>query len=66
MNILQSHLSLIQPQIHHPVINFQHRLNKFFWIMAINGEESITSQGALDELNHHQTPHGKSKVNVSL
>ena len=28
MNILQSHISLIQSQVHQPVINFQHRLNE--------------------------------------
>ena len=28
MNILQSLISLIQSQIHHPVGNFQHRRNK--------------------------------------
>ena len=36
------------------------------WIIAINGEEPITSQGALDELNRHQTPRGKYKVNISI
>ena len=35
-------------------------------IIAINEEEPSTSQGALDELNHHQTPHGKSKVKISI
>ena len=28
---------------------------KKLWITAINGEEPITAQCALDELNHHQT-----------
>ena len=28
------------------------------WIVAINGEESITAQGVLDEINSHQTPRG--------
>ena len=36
------------------------------WIMDINGEEPITSQGAIDELNRNQNPRGKSKVNTSL
>ena len=36
------------------------------WIIDINGEESTKSQGALDELNQHQTPCGKFKVNISL
>ena len=36
------------------------------WIIYINGEEPITSQGALDDLNHHQTLCGKYKVNISL
>ena len=35
-------------------------------IIAINGEDIIAAQGALDELNLHQTPHGKSKINNSL
>ena len=35
-------------------------------IIYINGEESITSQGSLDKINHHQTPRRKSKVNISL
>ena len=36
------------------------------WIIAINGRYPITDQGALDELNHYQTPHGKSKASISL
>ena len=36
------------------------------WIIAINGEEPITAQGALDELNLNQTPRGKSKIKISL
>ena len=36
------------------------------WIIAINREEPITAQDTLDELNLHQTPHVKSKVNISL
>ena len=36
------------------------------WIVAINGEEPITDQGVLDALNRHQTPRGKSKINISL
>ena len=36
------------------------------WIVAINGEEPITAQGVLDELNFHQTPRGKSKIKISL
>ena len=36
------------------------------WIVAINEGVPITFQGTLDELNCHQTPHGKSKVNISL
>ena len=36
------------------------------WIIAINSEEPITYQGTLDELNHHKTPRGKSKINISL
>ena len=36
------------------------------WIMYINGEETIISQGVLDELNFHQTPRGKSKIKICL
>ena len=36
------------------------------WIVAINGEEPITAQGVVDELNRHQTPRGKSKIKISL
>ena len=36
------------------------------WIIAINGEETITAQGELGELNRHQNLHGKSKVDISL
>ena len=35
-------------------------------IVAINGEEPITAQGVLDELNCRQTPRGKSKIKISL
>ena len=36
------------------------------WIIAINGEEPITAQGVLDELNRHQTSRGKSNTQISL
>ena len=36
------------------------------WIIAINGEEHITSQGELGEINHHQNTHGKFKINISI
>ena len=36
------------------------------WIVAINEKYPITDQGALNELNRHQTPRVKSKVNISL
>ena len=36
------------------------------WIASINGEQTITSQGVLDEINNHQTPQGKSNINISL
>ena len=36
------------------------------WIIANNGEEPIKAQGALDELNHHQNPCGKSKFKISI
>ena len=36
------------------------------WIIDINGEHNITAKGALDEINSHQTPRGKSKAEISL
>ena len=36
------------------------------WIVAINGEESIKSQGVLDEVNRHQTPRVKSNIKIIL
>ena len=36
------------------------------WIIAINGEEPITSQGVHDEPNCHKNPRVKSKINISL
>ena len=36
------------------------------WIVSINGEEPITAQGVLDELNCHQNPRGESKINIGL
>ena len=36
------------------------------WIISIDVEETITAQGALDEINRHQTPHGKSKFHISI
>ena len=39
---------------------------KNVWIVAIIIEDPITDQGALDDLNIHQTPCGKSKVKISL
>ena len=35
-------------------------------IVDINGEEPITSQGVIDELNHHQTTRGKFRIKISL
>ena len=35
-------------------------------IVDINGEEPITDQDTLNELNHHKNPCGESKVNISL
>ena len=40
--------------------------NKNVWIIDINGEEPITAQVALDELNHHKNPHGKSNVKIII
>ena len=36
------------------------------WIVSINGEEPITSQGVLDELYRHQTLRGESKIKISI
>ena len=36
------------------------------WIVAINGEEPITYQGVIDELNRNQTPWGKYNIKISL
>ena len=36
------------------------------WIISINVEDPITYQGALNEINWHQTPRGKFKVKISL
>ena len=35
-------------------------------IIAINGKDLITAQGDLDELNSHQPPRVKTKVEISL
>ena len=35
-------------------------------IVVFNGEEPITAQGVFGELNCHQTPRGKSNINISL
>ena len=50
------------PAIHQLSTQAKHNV----WIIAINEEDPITSQGALDKLNIHQTPRGKYKVNISL
>ena len=42
----------------------QAKLN--MWIIYINGEDPITYQGVLDELNRYQSPRGKSKIKISL
>ena len=36
------------------------------WIIYINGEEPITSQGVLDKTNLHQTSQVKPKIKISL
>ena len=36
------------------------------WIIAINGEEPITDQVVLDELNLHQKPRDKFKIKINL
>ena len=66
MNILQFLISMIQPQIHQAFINLPTKSKQNVCIIAISVEDPITAQGALDELNLHQTPRGKSKVRISL
>ena len=36
------------------------------YIIATNGEDSITAQGARDELNRNKNTHGKSKFKISI
>ena len=45
-------------------IQTQAKLN--VWIIDINGEEHLTAQGAIDDLNCHKTPRGKPTVDISL
>ena len=66
MNILQSHISLIQYQIHQLVINFQHRLKTMCGSLLSMGKSLSQIMATLDELNSHQNPRGKSKFNISL
>ena len=42
------------------------KANRNVWIISINGEDPITAQGVLDELNRNQTPYVKSKIKISL
>ena len=39
---------------------------KKMWIVDINGEERTIAQGTLKELNRHQNPRVKSKLNISI
>ena len=64
MNILQYHISLIQSQIQPAGHQLPSKAKRKVWIIAINGEEPITAQVEFNELNHHQTPRGKFKVNI--
>ena len=43
-----------------------YQAKQYVCIVAINGEEPITAQCVLDELNRHQTPRGKSNIKISL
>ena len=45
---------------------FEEQAKRIVCIIDINGEKPITAQGVLDELNYHQNPRGKPKVNISL
>ena len=69
MNILDDE-DFIIPYINDTIPNYpsSHQLptqaKQNVWIIANNGEEPIKYQGKLDELNRHQTPHGKSKVKI--
>ena len=42
------------------------QVKKYVWIVATNGEETITTQFTLDELHHYQTQCGESKFHISL
>ena len=42
------------------------KAKQYSWIISINGEDPITAQDAFDELNHHQNPREKYKVNIRL
>ena len=48
--------------------NHQHptQAKKNSWIISTNGEDPIIDQDALDELNTHQNPYGKSKFEIIL
>ena len=48
------------------VRQIQTQVKRNVCIRAINSKEPITAQGSLDELNCHQNPREKSKVDISL
>ena len=52
MNLI-SHIFSIQLPTHRQVANFQEKIT-FFWIIDINGEETINTKGALDKLQLYQ------------
>ena len=64
MNILQSLVLLIPNSLAGHQLPTHDKLN--VCIIDINGEGPIIAQGAIGEINSHQTPRGKSKVKISL
>ena len=53
--------------IHSPsCYQFPTQSKKIVCTIAIDGEEIITAQGALDKIHHNQTQWGKYKLNISI
>ena len=49
-----------------PIHQLLTQVKKYVWIISINVEETIKTQGTLDELHHYQTQCGKCKINISI
>ena len=48
------------------VLQVPSQAKRNLWIIAFNGEELITAQGVLDEINRRQNPRGKSNIKIIL